>query len=296
MVQKPFKSNVEKRAFGVFDICGQMKVESIGGSKNLLLIVDEASGSMKGLSLECKFDNDAALKKFIALVASQFSKNVKFVRHEGAKEFATNSMKQFNADRSIEQQVASRYAHQTNGTAECGIRSIVTVGFSMLHHARLVTSFWAEAAMTAIYIKNRLPFAEFNSIMPYEKVYKFKPNVKHMRVLGYLAYVLIPKEKRLKWDPKARPGLFLGYEDVSNAYRVYDIEGEQVANSRDINFDKTVSGGTQLSDSAGGVIDILNRLDDIEIGGSRPLSAFKFNEYAATAKLYLRNLNVCNRL
>ncbi|KAG3043677.1 hypothetical protein PI125_g26843 [Phytophthora idaei] len=45
-----------------------------------------------------------------------------------------------------------------------------------------------------------------------------------MRVFGCRTYILTPKEKRLKWDPKARAGLFLGYEEVSKAYRLYDIE------------------------------------------------------------------------
>jgi hypothetical protein len=281
MVQKPFKSSEEKRTFGVFellhfDICGPMEVESIGGSKYLLLIVDEASGLMKGFCLPHKSDSEAALKKFILQVGNQFGKSVKFVRHDGAKEFATNSIKQFYADRGIEQQVTVPYAHQTNGTAERAIRSIVTIGRSMLHHARLDKSFWAEAAMTAIYIKNRLPSPKSDSKTPFEMVNKSKPSVKHMRVFGCLAYVLTPKEKRLKWDPKSRPGLFMGYEESSKAYRVFDIEGDKVVISRDVNFDEAVAGGSLLNDSAGGVTDILNRLEDIDIEGGLRLSNFKY--------------------
>jgi hypothetical protein len=64
MVQKPFKSNVEKCTFGVFellhfDICGPMEVESIGGSKYLLLIVDDSSGLMKGFCLAKRSDSEA---------------------------------------------------------------------------------------------------------------------------------------------------------------------------------------------------------------------------------------------
>lgn len=208
MVQKPFKTNAEKRNFGVFellhfDICDPMEVDSIGGSKYLLLIVDEASGSMQGFCLANKSDSEARLKKFIMQVGNQFGKRVKFVRHDGAKEFATNSIKQFYADSGIEQQVTVPYAHQTNGTAERAIRTIVTIGRCMLHHARLDKSFWAEAAMTAIYIKNRLPSPKSDTKTPFEMVHKSKPSVKHMRVFGCLAYVLTPKEKRLKWDPKS---------------------------------------------------------------------------------------------
>ena len=60
------------------------------------------------------------------------------------------------ADEIIEQSVTAPYAHQTHGTAERVIRTIVTIGLSMLHHAKLNKCFWAEAAMTAIYVKNRL--------------------------------------------------------------------------------------------------------------------------------------------
>ncbi|KAG2770887.1 hypothetical protein Pcac1_g17928 [Phytophthora cactorum] len=83
--------------------------------------------------------------------------------------------------------------------------------------------------MTAIYVKNRLPSPKIEHKTPFEIVYKSKPSVKHMRVFGCRTYILTPKEKRLKWDPKARaPDCFLGYEEVSKAYRLNDIEAGQV--------------------------------------------------------------------
>ncbi|KAG2874285.1 Retrovirus-related Pol polyprotein from transposon TNT 1-94 [Phytophthora cactorum] len=112
----------------------------------------------------------------------------------------------------------------------------------MLHHAKLDKCFWAEAAMTAIYVKNRLPSPKIEHKTPFEIVYKSKPSVKHMRVFGCRTYILTPKEKRLKWDPKARAGIFLGYEEVSKAYRLYDIEAGQVVISRDVNFDESAFG------------------------------------------------------
>uniref|UniRef100_H3H4I7 Integrase catalytic domain-containing protein n=1 Tax=Phytophthora ramorum TaxID=164328 RepID=H3H4I7_PHYRM len=152
------------------------------------------------------------------------------------------SLKAFVEVEGIEQQTTVPYAHQTNGTAERAIRTIVTIGRSMLHHAKLDKCFWAEAAMTAIYVKNRLPSPKVEHETPFEIVYKSKPSVKHMRVFGCQTYILTPKEKRRKWDPKARAGLFLGYEEVSKAYRLYDIEAGQVVVSRDVNFDESAFG------------------------------------------------------
>ena len=41
---------------------------------------------------------------------------------------------------------------------------------------------------------------------------------------------------------ESRVKVFLGYEEVSKAYRVYDIEAGQVVISRDVNFDESVFG------------------------------------------------------
>uniref|UniRef100_H3H8M1 Integrase catalytic domain-containing protein n=1 Tax=Phytophthora ramorum TaxID=164328 RepID=H3H8M1_PHYRM len=168
MVQKPFPSNRDKRRYDTFellhfDICGPMEEESLGGSKYLLLIVDEASGCMKGFCLRAKSESEDCIKTYVT--------KVKFVRHDGAREFATNSLKAFYEVEGIEQQTMVPYAHQTNGTAERAIRTIVTIGRSMLHHAKLDKCFWAEAAMTAIYVKNRLPSPKVEHKTPFEIVY-----------------------------------------------------------------------------------------------------------------------------
>uniref|UniRef100_A0AAV1U9H3 Integrase catalytic domain-containing protein n=1 Tax=Peronospora matthiolae TaxID=2874970 RepID=A0AAV1U9H3_9STRA len=247
MVQKPFPGNQDNRRYDTFellhvDICGPMEMNSLGGSKYLLLIVDEASGCMKGFCLRVKSESENYIARYIKMVQAQFGKKVKLVCHDGAREFATNSLQEFYEDEGIEQQTTVPYAHQTNGTAERAIRTIVTIGRSMLHHAKLEKCFWAEAAMTAIYIKNRLPSPNVMHKTPFEIVHNSKPSVKHMRVFGCQVYILTPKENRLKWDPKARTGIFLGYEEASKAYRVYDIEAGQVVISPDVNFDESAFG------------------------------------------------------
>ncbi|POM64564.1 Integrase catalytic core protein [Phytophthora palmivora] len=152
---------------------------------------------MSGFCLRAKSESEGCLRKFITKVERQFDAKVKFVRHDEAKEFATNSLKAFYEDHGIEVQPTVRYTHQTNAAAERATRTVVTIGRSMLHYAGLDKCFWAEAAMTAIYIKNRLPSPKSPDKTPFEIVYKSKPSVKHMRVFGCRTYILTPKEKRL---------------------------------------------------------------------------------------------------
>uniref|UniRef100_A0AAV1TKR7 Integrase catalytic domain-containing protein n=1 Tax=Peronospora matthiolae TaxID=2874970 RepID=A0AAV1TKR7_9STRA len=241
-----------------------MEMNSLGGSKYLLLVVDEASGCMKGFCLRVKSEGENYITRYIKMEQAQFGKKLKLVRHDGAREFATNSLQEFYEDEGIEQQTTVPYAHQTNGRAESAIRTIVTIGRSMLHHAKLEKFFWAEAAMTAIYVKNCLPSPKVMHKTPFEIVHNSKPSVKHMRVFGCQVYILTPKEKRLKWDPKARTGIFLGYEEASKAYRVYDIEAGQVVISRDVNFDDTAFGlsSPTTTEDADDIVFVSLDLDD----------------------------------
>uniref|UniRef100_A0AAV1TX35 Retrovirus-related Pol polyprotein from transposon TNT 1-94-like beta-barrel domain-containing protein n=1 Tax=Peronospora matthiolae TaxID=2874970 RepID=A0AAV1TX35_9STRA len=79
MVQKPFPSNRDKRSYDTFellhlDICGPMEKDSLGGSKYLLLIIDEASGCMKGFCLRVKSESEDYIRKYITMVQTQFCK------------------------------------------------------------------------------------------------------------------------------------------------------------------------------------------------------------------------------
>ena len=70
---------------------------------------------------------------------------------------------------------------------------------------------------------------------------------------------------------------FLGYEEVSKAYRVYDIEAGQVVISRDINFDESAFGLLPLNtedDVADDLsLDLLDIADDYLRPSSRLASA-----------------------
>ena len=200
MVQKPFPTNHDKRQYGVFELL-HFDI-SIGGSRYLLLVVDEASGCMKGFCLRSKSESEDFIRSYILKIQTQFGKKTKFVRHDGAPEFATNSIKTFYEYQGIEKQVTVPYAHQTNATAERAIRTIFTIGSSLLHHAKLEKCFWAEAAMTAIYIKNHLPSPKIPLKTLFEIVCGSKPSVKHMRIFGCQIYILTPNESVSSGTPR----------------------------------------------------------------------------------------------
>ena len=61
-----------------------------------------------------------------------------------------------------------------------------------------------------------------------------KPEVSHLKIFGCPVYVHIPKEKRTKLDPSRKKGIFVGYCEVSKAFRIYIPRFHHMEISRDV--------------------------------------------------------------
>ena len=62
--------------------------------------------------------------------------------------------------------------------------------------------------------------------------------VSHLKIFGFPIYVHIPKEKRTKLDPSGKKGVFVGYCEVSKAFRIYNPGFHHMEISRDVTFDE----------------------------------------------------------
>jgi len=92
----------------------------------------------------------------------------------------------------------------------------------MLNEKNLPNYFWAEAVATAVYIMNRTHTMAVHGMTPEEKFTGKKPDVSHLRVFGYIAYVHVPDEKKSKLDLKAEKCIFIGYSSEQKGYRCFN--------------------------------------------------------------------------
>ena len=68
-----------------------------------------------------------------------------------------------------------------------------------------------------------------------------KPNFSHLRIFGCPVYIHIPNKKRTKLDPSGNKGIFVGYSEISKAYRIYFPGFKKIDISRDVKFDEDTS-------------------------------------------------------
>jgi hypothetical protein len=65
-----------------------------------------------------------------------------------------------------------------------------------------------------------------------------KPEVSHLKIFGCLVSIHIPKEKRNKLEPSRKKGIFVGYYEVSKAFKIYIPGHYHIEISRDVTFDE----------------------------------------------------------
>jgi hypothetical protein len=68
-----------------------------------------------------------------------------------------------------------------------------------------------------------------------------KPEVSHLKIFGCPVFIHIPKEKRNKMEPSENKGIFVGYCEVSKAFRIYIPGHCHIEISRDMTFDEEVA-------------------------------------------------------
>jgi hypothetical protein len=73
-----------------------------------------------------------------------------------------------------------------------------------------------------VYIQNRCPHAILENKTPQELWSRHKLNVAHLRIFGSVAYEKVLDSKRIKLDNKSKKYIFIGYDEKSKAYKLYD--------------------------------------------------------------------------
>jgi transposase InsO family protein len=87
----------------------------------------------------------------------QWCLQVKRFRTDGGGEFTSKRFIQHLRNHGIWKETTTPYSPQSNGVVKRANRTILERVRSMLEDTRLSKRYWAEASMTAVYVKNVSP-------------------------------------------------------------------------------------------------------------------------------------------
>lgn len=217
------------------DVCGPMQTESCSKKRYLLTVIDDYSKYTVVYFLREKSETAQKIKEYIAMVKNIFGKIPKIIRSDNGGEYIAQDLRSFLKTKGIRQQFTAPYTPQQNGVAERKNRSLIEMTRCMLEDSGLPKFLWAEAVNTANFIQNRTITKGANGI-PFQLWKGAKPNVQRMEIFGTKCFVHIPSEKRKKLENTAKEAYFIGYDECSKAFRLYDKVNHKVIVSRDVRF------------------------------------------------------------
>ncbi|OQD78931.1 hypothetical protein PENANT_c071G04033 [Penicillium antarcticum] len=171
------------------------------------------------------------------------------------------------------------YTAEPNGIIERISGYVNDIARVMMIDAKLPEKLWPYAVETAIYTINRLanpksgksPIQVWREMLGIENA---KPSLTHLRPWGSIAYVHIPKSKRVqsrKMAPRATKGHLMGYVgDHGHQFKVWDPISMKIVESRDVGFPQH---GREDDDEHGEAPASAPRpLNPSGSGGGRPVS------------------------
>ncbi|GJV97154.1 zinc finger, CCHC-type containing protein [Tanacetum coccineum] len=218
------------------DLCGPITPPTPSEKKYIFLLVDDYSRYMWAYFLNTKDQAFDTFKEFKKSVENELRTSLRIFRTDRGGEFTSNEFMQYCKENGIARQLTAPYSPQQNGVVERRNRTIMSTTRCMMKATSMPQNFWAEAVRHAIYILNNVPTKALEDITPYEAIKQRKPNLGNLRIFGCIAYAKVPTQHLTKLDDRSIKMIYLGNEQGSKAYRLFDPITQRICVSRDVKF------------------------------------------------------------
>jgi hypothetical protein len=188
--------------------------------------------------LRTKDEAARAIAKFQAAAEIECGHKLHVLRTDRGGEFTSATFYEHCGETSVQRHLTAPYTPQQNGVVERRNQTLLGMARSMLKAKQVPNLFWGEAVLTAAFILNRCFTRSLDGKTPFEAWHGRKPNVHFLRVFGCVGHVKITRPHQQKLEDRSSPMVFIGYEEGSKAYRMYDPAAKRMHVSRDVIFDE----------------------------------------------------------
>ncbi|CAL1371304.1 unnamed protein product [Linum trigynum] len=157
-----FKSSIPSKAKNVLDLVHSdlyepnVNVKSLGGVRYFLAFIDDHSRKTWVYTLKTKDQAIDVFKQFLALLERETGKKLKCIRTDNGREYR-GPFATFCKEHGIWQQFIPPKMPQLNGLVEMMNMTLLERVRCLLSHSKLPQSFWGEALLASVYVRNRSP-------------------------------------------------------------------------------------------------------------------------------------------
>ena len=154
-------------------------MSSLGGNNYFLTVLDDNTKLSVVQPISKKSNAAAALIDILTFLENQSGHRVQRVRCDNGSEYINSQLQDYCRARGIKLETTVRYTPEQNGAAERLNRTLMDKVRPMLSTANLPKYLWAEAVVTASYVRNRSPVTGRDKT-PYQLFFGNKPDVSNL--------------------------------------------------------------------------------------------------------------------
>ncbi|GKA82645.1 retrovirus-related pol polyprotein from transposon TNT 1-94 [Tanacetum coccineum] len=192
------------------DIFGPSAVQSYGGNRYTLVIVDDYSRYTWTRFLKDKTEAFDQFEIFSKKIQNQLGCTIVSIRTDHGREFDNEvQFGEFCNAYGITHNFSVLRTPQSNGVVERKNRTLQEMSRAILGKT------------------------------PYELLRGRKPTLEYFKVFGSKCFILNTKDYLTKFDPKLYKGVFLGYSQNSKAYIILNKHTRKVKESLNVTFNET---------------------------------------------------------
>ena len=240
--RKPIqKSRVTPRAskFGEeihSDLWGPSPIQTPGKREYYVSFTDDYSRWTYLKLMRLKSETFEAYKSFEAWAKTQLGvQAIMKLRSDRGGEYLDEEFSKYLAAQGTQRILTTHDTPEYNGVSERLNRTLLERTRAILHASGLPKFLWGEAINHIVWLKNRTTSKALPSgKTPYELVYGRKPDLSNLKEWG--TPVWVHNASGTKLDGRGREGRWVGFEEESNAHRIYFEDKRMVRIERSIKF------------------------------------------------------------
>ena len=248
------------------DIHGPKNITNPDKYNYVVNFVCDYSGFIAVYNMVKKSDVVIAFQQFLADHAPYGC--VKRLCSDNGTEYTSHDFKSIILKHQIKHEFSSPYTSWQNGTAERCWRTLGDMSRCLLFQNNLPESLWPYAYKSAAYIRNRV-FNPRIKITPYEAAMGKRPNLSNMHIFGSRCFSYV--QNKSKMEPRAQPGIFVGYDTTSPAFFVYFPDKYSIKRIRSVRFPNEFTNLHELQNDNN---DSLKKIINKDAGLERDISMY----------------------